>query len=281
MKYKLKIENPCEENWNKMTTVDGGKFCSRCCKTVMNFTNLSDGEILKRMKKASHSACIRIREDQHERALIIKESKTSATLTFSKIAASLLLIGASDNANAHTLRNLPFVHVSELSPFKLNKTAKDQKLVNTDNEFFILKGKVLDAKTREVLAFANVIIENSAIGTSTNEQGDFELHIPTCLKGSKLTIVVSYVGYLTQAFEIDTKYDLPKKEVWMELLNTHLSEVVVASKGISREHRSIAGGAISYIEADSVDSKRKSFFKRIPFFRREWWQFWKKRKTDI
>ena len=67
----------------------------------------------------------------------------------------------------------------------------------------------------------------------------------------------------------------------MEVSNTQLSEIVVATKSVSHEKRSMGGGMISYVEGDTLDSKRKSFFKRLPFFNRQWWQFWKKRKTSI
>lgn len=275
MKYKIKIENPCEEDWNKMTPVEGGKFCLRCSKNVIDFTNSSDTEIFRIMKNASGQICGRLREDQHDRVLIIEQPKTSKKFTFSNIAASLLLIGMSDHANAHTLKSLPSVNVAEFP------RSMDKKVSNTDSELFTLKGKVLVAKTKEVLAFANVVIENTAIGTSTNELGDFELHIPACYKGSKLNIIVSYTGYVNTAFEITAQEALTKREILMEVSNTQLSEIVVATKSVSHEKRSMGGGMISYVEGDTLDSKRKSFFKRIPFFNRQWWQFWKKRKTSI
>lgn len=268
--YRLKIENPCEEDWKKMASVDGGKFCSHCSKNVIDFTNLSDTEILRIMRNASDQVCGRLREDQQDRALIIEHSKKSVGSAFSKITASLLLIGASKASHAHTLKPLVSINISE----NHYKAIKDQKLINTDSEFFILKGKVLSARTREVLSFANVVIENSAIGTSTDEQGNFELNIPACFKGNKLNIVVSYTGYVTLVFEINVQDGLAKKEILMEVSNTSLSEIVVVSNGVSREKRSIPGGPITVYD-DFGNEKRKSIFKR------KWWQFWKKNKTDI
>lgn len=43
--YKLTIPKPCNENWNEMTSVEKGKFCNSCSKTVVDFTKKSSKEI--------------------------------------------------------------------------------------------------------------------------------------------------------------------------------------------------------------------------------------------
>lgn len=59
-----------------------------------------------------------------------------------------------------------------------------------------LTGKVLDAELREPLAYANVLLEGTTIGASTDLDGRYSLQL---LPGSYI-IKVSYLGYLT-AFE--------------------------------------------------------------------------------
>lgn len=43
--YKLTIPKLCNENWNKMTPDEKGRFCSSCSKTVVDFTKKSTKEI--------------------------------------------------------------------------------------------------------------------------------------------------------------------------------------------------------------------------------------------
>ncbi|CAN1558379.1 hypothetical protein MCETHM1_02512 [Flavobacteriaceae bacterium] len=38
-KYKITIPEPCQEDWNKMTPNDNGRFCESCTKNVVDFTN--------------------------------------------------------------------------------------------------------------------------------------------------------------------------------------------------------------------------------------------------
>ena len=34
--YKIRIENPCEQSWNKMQVSQSGKFCLHCSKDVID-----------------------------------------------------------------------------------------------------------------------------------------------------------------------------------------------------------------------------------------------------
>ena len=46
-KYFLHINEPCSQDWDSMTAAGQGKFCSQCSKTVIDFTGLSDAEIVR------------------------------------------------------------------------------------------------------------------------------------------------------------------------------------------------------------------------------------------
>lgn len=55
-----------------------------------------------------------------------------------------------------------------------------------------IRGKVLDAFTKETLPFANIFINNTTLGTAADEDGNFQLkHIPPGVH----ELVISYVGY--------------------------------------------------------------------------------------
>ena len=56
-----------------------------------------------------------------------------------------------------------------------------------------IKGKVVDLDTREPVSYVHISIENSPLGTVTNEDGIFSLIVPSSYSNSKL--VVTHVGY--------------------------------------------------------------------------------------
>lgn len=54
-----------------------------------------------------------------------------------------------------------------------------------------ITGKVIDGKTKEALAFVNIVINNERVGTTTSIDGNFSLNSPKPLT----TLKLSYVGY--------------------------------------------------------------------------------------
>lgn len=56
----------------------------------------------------------------------------------------------------------------------------------------ILNGRILDPETGEPLAGANVLIDGSTLGTTTNSEGRFSLELT---EGGTPAVIVSYIGY--------------------------------------------------------------------------------------
>lgn len=94
----------------------------------------------------------------------------------------------------------------------------------------IIKGKVLDTKTKEPIAFANIGILGKGIGTVTNEDGTFELNIS---KSSAEDIIrFSYIGYNSLSFT-NSQYQKQFNDIAVVYLtesNYNLNEVVIRPK---------------------------------------------------
>ena len=63
---KISINEPCHENWDKMTPNDKGAFCLSCQKNVVDFSNKTVNEIKDffRKKRDAESVCGRFEVDQ-------------------------------------------------------------------------------------------------------------------------------------------------------------------------------------------------------------------------
>jgi len=68
-KIQISIPEPCHESWQNMTPVEKGRFCASCQKTVLDFTYLSDNEIINLVNK-NDNLCVRLKETQIDRNLI-------------------------------------------------------------------------------------------------------------------------------------------------------------------------------------------------------------------
>jgi hypothetical protein len=67
--------------------------------------------------------------------------------------------------------------------------------------YFTYIGKITDSETKEAVAFANVYLEGSSIGTVSNLDGEFILKVPLSMGGEKLN--VSFVGYKTYEISLE------------------------------------------------------------------------------
>ena len=65
---KVTIPKPCHENWAAMTPEEKGRFCQVCSKSVRDFTNASDQEIIDDLSQ-NPNICANFRVDQLDRNL--------------------------------------------------------------------------------------------------------------------------------------------------------------------------------------------------------------------
>jgi hypothetical protein len=85
-KIQISIPKPCHEGWQNMTPVEKGRFCASCQKKVLDFTHLSDNEIIKVVTK-NDNLCARIKVSNLNRNLIKTKTKSNY---FGYFASSIL-----------------------------------------------------------------------------------------------------------------------------------------------------------------------------------------------
>ena len=91
-----------------------------------------------------------------------------------------------------------------------------------------LKGRVTDAVTNQSIPFANVFLQNSTTGTTTDTAGNF---IFDDLAPGFYNVQVSFVGYITKSiFEVEvTKAKIAILDIQLETQSKEISEVVVTA----------------------------------------------------
>lgn len=89
-----------------------------------------------------------------------------------------------------------------------------------------VKGKVADANNNEPIPFANVIVDGTQIGSTTDLDGNFTI---TGLESGYINLRVSYVGYETSITSdiLINNNTIPYIEIGMEPRANELEEVVV------------------------------------------------------
>ncbi|WP_272022192.1 TonB-dependent receptor [Olleya namhaensis] len=107
-------------------------------------------------------------------------------------------------------------------------------------------GTVVDSETKTPLLGVNIIESGTSNGTSSDFDGKFSL----TTKSSKTTVVLSYVGFLDQEFEISGNKNLG--EVVLQPSEFNLQEVsIIASVAVDRK----TPVAVSTIRAKDIELK--------------------------
>lgn len=158
-KIQISIPEPCHEAWQNMTPVEKGRFCASCQKTVLDFTYLSDNEIINLVNK-NDNLCGRINTSQLNRNLIETKRKSNY---FGYLATSVLAFLGLGTENV-VAQDKPLVEQTDLK--HLNRTSDSIGTFEVKGTVFF-EGKPLQ----------NTTIRNnySSISTLSDENGKFSI----------------------------------------------------------------------------------------------------------
>ena len=211
------IPKPCHEDWQQMTPVDQGRFCQSCAKQVVDFSLMTDQQILQYISKAAGGMCGRFANDQLQRPLLpVKQEKKKMwwlvaavplMMAFGKVAAQkktnksanqivikideqvagLFEVADGDDYSQETYRKKP-----------QKFTIKKQK----NNTEYEIEGQVIDEK-KNTVPFANVSIKGFKEPFITDADGNFIIRSHT--NSSHLTLNVNSIGFESTDVEVSLK----------------------------------------------------------------------------
>lgn len=99
--FQLQLVNPCTENWDKMTPNEQGRHCDNCNKTVIDFTQYTDCQLIEFFKKAKDGICGRATKLQMQRQYVYAEPNKYPFLS-KFVFGTTLLAGLTGTAAAQS-----------------------------------------------------------------------------------------------------------------------------------------------------------------------------------
>jgi iron complex outermembrane receptor protein len=118
----------------------------------------------------------------------------------------------------------------------------------------VLKGKVFDKKTKEVLEGASVIIPELKIGTITNEKGEFRL---TNFPDRKMMLQVRMVGYSTITVYVEMVTETTSLELFIPPQILEKDEIVITGSAFATNH-SQSSLSVDPIEKSQIQNTSSS-----------------------
>jgi hypothetical protein len=88
----ITIPQPCHENWNSMNPAEQGRHCSSCNKVVVDFTCMTDAQLVEYFSATRQKTCGRFGTDQLDRRIRLRPVE-KPLFPYKYLAASLLATG--------------------------------------------------------------------------------------------------------------------------------------------------------------------------------------------
>jgi hypothetical protein len=90
----IEIPEPCHEDWQDMTPQEKGRFCDKCCKVVVDFTNMATDKVIEFIQERKNDrVCGRFRPDQIVVPVAQKINRQYANRMKIFLAALVLVFG--------------------------------------------------------------------------------------------------------------------------------------------------------------------------------------------
>ena len=202
--YIIKLDSPCNEDWDKMNHTKGGKFCTHCQEKVMDFSDLSDSEIVRILERNKGKICGRFNEEQIGRKIV--GMKTNTHSLFAKITAAFMFFFLSKDVTAgnELNKNITITNTDNKSDRKFNLSENN-----------IISGFAYSDSTKKPIPNALVMVKaNSLVDGVTKENtfiaytdktGFFKLIIPDKFSNIKCVLTVSEYDFIFKEVTVEIK----------------------------------------------------------------------------
>lgn len=244
---QIQIPVPCHEKWEEMEHSAGGGFCKSCQKTVIDFTGMTDSQLLEYFTKYPSHTCGRFHTGQLEQPIEIPVKRIPWLKYFFQISLPALLFSYKANAQRLTKKHLTPVAVidQKRSPSMIPEATIPVSGRITTND-------------GSAVAFASVMIEGTNEGTVADSNGCYTLR----LNGTAEKLEVSAAGYQTTRVFLTGSMLNDRLDISMERDNA-LPTVVVTCQSNTRMGSYTTGSAWAIIHQKNTAGHSAASAKAI------------------
>ena len=262
---QIHIPEPCGENWENMGQAGMGRFCSSCSKTVVDFSLMSDQELLSYLGSQDRKVCGRFTADQLNRDIRLAgvDRKKSWAVVW-----RLALVGMLLSVKSQAQQIIPKARTAKLVKKKMEETTRTMGIIMILPEpgpaFHEIS--VLDSATSLPVSFATVRIDEGPKGFSADAAG--KCRVPGAAIGAARTIAISSVGYAPRVIPMNE--DLLQQDHWTISLSPQvasLGEFVVRTYD-TKKLTTVMGGIVKMTRVDlqAADTVSRLLSDTLAFF---------------
>lgn len=222
---RIDIKTPCSESTENMKTNDLGYFCQSCSKQVVDFTGMTDEQIVAYFTNTSGRVCGKFARKQLKTYSIptpVRQVSLGSRLIIGSFISLATATAMGQNISSST---------SSITSVKTERAVglHDEEIGKVEVEpldtLTVVKGRVMEGDNP--IPFAVVRLVGSEITTLTDIDGYFKLEIPEEFKQKKqIEIRAESVGFENSTVKVNTRQ--LEKEVTLRLEgHLLLGEVII------------------------------------------------------
>ena len=230
-KTSLYIPTPCHKDWNKMSPTQQGKFCSSCSKQVVDFSLMSDNQILNFLSNQSGKLCGRFDAEQLRRPLIETKIKKRKSCWMA-LTMPLLVLFKRTEAQQNVKLTGDTIYSMLPSKENINEQLVGKIAICEPSKQITITGKVVD-ESNIVVPFVNVIQKGTHNAVAANSEGQFSINVDG---NKKITLIVSGVGFNTQEQAINLDNAKGNIQIILHASRALSGDVVVVRMGYTIQH---------------------------------------------
>lgn len=224
----IKLGFTCSQEWEGMEPVSSGRYCQGCQKEVIDFTQLSDQEIIGYFEqKRKLKTCGHFNEDQLKQLNQSLKQPQGASLqqSFTTLVLGTLLTTSS----CQTSKDISH---SNCKNHKSHYEIVDKSIHKKDTTRSEIVGTVV-SEDNEPLSDVIIQIGNTTTGAVSDLDGEFKLVVPADLKQEKI-LNTNYIGFVGLQINLDEVTDKIIKITLVNHPNSLTGEVVVVRKSFPK-----------------------------------------------
>jgi hypothetical protein len=194
----LSIKKPCSEKFDSFTPTSVGGFCAACQKEVIDFTKMSEEEIILYFSSTTKNTCGRFEPSQLKTYPKIDTSPRKSRLGLMRIGLMSLSLTSLFTSTTQAQHQLQATQAQVLSQKDTQPVSENTDAVHNDKTTIKVSGVVTDQRG-EPLPGVSIIHKGTTDGIATDENGKFQFW-KTLEEGDIL--VFSFVGLESKEVKI-------------------------------------------------------------------------------
>jgi TonB-dependent SusC/RagA subfamily outer membrane receptor len=226
-KILLSIPEPCHESWQKMSPTEQGRFCNACAKEVIDFSSMTDQQVLNYFTTASNEKiCGRVLSTQLDNPIVRPvQPKKRLFWYWNYLVMFFMFFSKSNNVNAQTKGKVVAVPLNNQSCTKTMGTMVAG--VNVQQVKKTITGKIKDDLGNNV-SFATIRVKGTKIGTSADQNGLYSI-----VTDVNDELEISAVGYESKIFSLKS---LTSFDFILHQAQVMMSGEIVVTGGVYARH---------------------------------------------